>query len=53
MMKSDDPNVRMILKFDSGLKGFERMIGVLALTAVIVLALGIYFIIRIFPTLIP
>jgi hypothetical protein len=36
--------IRMILKFDTGADGFQKMIIVLAVTAVIVLLLGLYFI---------
>ena len=35
--------IRMILKFDAGADGFLKMIAVLAVSAVIVLAIGIYF----------
>ena len=52
-MKSDEPKLRMVLKFDSGLKGFDRMIWVLALTAVGVLALGVYFFLHVFPQMLP
>ena len=37
--------MRTILKFDTGADGFLKMIYVLALTAVIVLVLGIYFLV--------
>jgi len=36
--------MRTVLKFDSGADGFQGMIYVLAISAIIVLALGIYFI---------
>ena len=36
--------MRMILKFDTGADGFKKMVYVLAMTAVIVLLFGIYFI---------
>ena len=36
--------MRMILKFDTGADGFLKMIYVLAVTAGIVLLLGIYFV---------
>ena len=52
-MKSDEPKLRMILKFDVGRQGFDRMIWVLALTAVGVLALGIYFFLYVFPQMLP
>lgn len=35
--------MRTILKFDSGADGFKKMMVVLAVTAVIVLLIGIYF----------
>jgi len=37
-----------ILKFDSGADGFKYMIGVLTVTAILVLALGVYFIVTTF-----
>lgn len=40
--------MRTILKFDVGKDGFEKMIIVLAITAVIVLCLGIYFLVTTF-----
>ena len=52
-MNSDKRKLRMILKFDVGAKGFERMILVLALTAAGVLGLGIYFFTRVFPQIFP
>lgn len=36
-------NLRMILKFDTGADGFMKMIAVLAVSAVLVLVIGIYF----------
>ncbi len=36
-------DLRMILKFDTGADGFLKMIAVLAVGAVVVLAVGIYF----------
>ena len=36
--------IRMILKFDTGADGFKKMMIVLAVTAVIVLLFGFYFI---------
>ena len=36
-------NLRTILKFDVGADGFQKMIYVLAITAVIVLTIGILF----------
>ncbi len=44
---------RIIMKFDVGRQGFDRMIWLLALTAVGVLALGIYFFLRVFPQMLP
>ena len=44
---------RIIMKFDVGRQGFDRMIWLLALTAVGVLALGIYFFLRVFPQMWP
>ena len=35
--------MRTILKFDTGADGFQAMIVVLAVTAAMVLAIGIYF----------
>ena len=35
--------MRMILKFDVGADGFQKMMIVLAVAAVILLAVGIYF----------
>lgn len=40
--------MRMILKFDTGADGFLKMIYVLAILAVIVLTLGVYFILTTF-----
>jgi len=37
--------MRMILKFDTGADGFKAMIYVLAVTAALVMILGIYFLI--------
>ena len=47
-MKRNYNNIRMILKFDTGADGFEKMICVLAVTAVGVLLAGIYFLIFVF-----
>jgi len=44
---------RIIMKFDVGRQGFDRMIWVLALTAAGVMALGIYFFAFIFPRMLP
>ena len=52
-MKSSDGKLRVIMKFDVGRQGFDRMIWVLALTAVGVLALGIFFFLRVFPRMLP
>lgn len=41
------PRVKTILKFDTGADGFKKMIYVLAVTAVAVLILGIYFLLTI------
>ncbi len=41
-------DVRTILKFDTGADGFQKMICVLALTAVGVLLLGVYFVFVVF-----
>jgi len=41
--ESDIKKVKTILKFDSGADGFQGMIYVLAVSAVIVLILGVYF----------
>jgi len=35
--------MRMILKFDTGADGFKKMVIVLGVAAVVVLAIGIYF----------
>jgi len=40
--------IKTILKFDSGADGFQFMIGVLGVTALLVLGLGIYFLITTF-----
>jgi len=40
--------MKTIMKFDSGADGFQGMIYVLAVTAVIVLSLGIYFLVTTF-----
>ena len=40
--------MRMILKFDTGADGFKKMIYVLALTAVLTLAAGLYFLLTTF-----
>ncbi len=47
------PKLRMILKFDTGADGFLKMIRVLAIAAVIVLILGVYFLLFIFKTIVP
>ncbi len=39
----DPQKLRMILKFDTGADGFLKMIYVLAISAVVVLVVGIYF----------
>ena len=41
---SKDKNIKTILKFDTGADGFQKMIYVLAIGAMIVLIAGIYFI---------
>lgn len=38
-----DEKIRMILKFDTGADGFMKMIYVLAVSAVITLTVGCYF----------
>lgn len=40
--------MRMILKFDTGADGFKKMIYVLGLTAAVVLAFGVYFLVTTF-----
>ena len=40
--------MKTILKFDTGADGFQGMIYVLAITALMVLTLGIYFLITTF-----
>ena len=40
--------MRTILKFDTGADGFKKMIYVLAVTAVLVLLLGAYFLLTTF-----
>jgi hypothetical protein len=42
-MSEEHKNLRMILKFDAGADGFLKMIAVLAVSAIIVLITGIYF----------
>ena len=39
----EDKGLRTILKFDTGADGFLKMIAVLGVGAVIVLAVGVYF----------
>ena len=39
----DAKKIRMILKFDTGADGFLKMIAVLAVSAVVVLGVGVYF----------
>jgi len=41
--------IKTIFKFDTGKDGFEKMILVLILTAIAVLAIGIYFLWKNFP----
>jgi len=44
MNKTKD-KLRMILKFDTGADGFQKMIYVLGAGAILVLILGIYFLV--------
>ena len=39
----DDKDIKTVLKFDTGADGFLKMIAVLAVGAVLVLIIGIYF----------
>lgn len=41
-------SIRMILKFDTGADGFLKMIHVLAISAVVVLLWGIYFLLFVY-----
>ena len=41
--------MRMILKFDTGADGFKKMIYVLAVSAGLVLVIGVYFLTLVFP----
>jgi cytochrome b subunit of formate dehydrogenase len=45
-MKYTQENPRMILKFDTGADGFMKMIYVLAISAIIVLVIGGYFLLQ-------
>ena len=40
------PKKKTVMKFDTGRDGFEMMIIVLAISAVVLLILGIYFIVK-------
>jgi hypothetical protein len=42
-MKKSADNIRMILKFDTGADGFQKMIYVLAISAILLVILGFYF----------
>ena len=42
-MENEDNKLRTILKFDTGADGFLKMIFVLAISAIIVLVVGLYF----------
>lgn len=42
-MKNNDDKIRTILKFDTGADGFLKMIFVLAISAIIVLIVGVFF----------
>jgi hypothetical protein len=44
MTKDTNSKLKMILKFDVGADGFQKMIYVLAASATVVLIAGIYFI---------
>jgi len=46
--KNTTSKMKTILKFDSGADGFQGMIYVLAITAVVVLVLGIYLLVTTF-----
>ena len=52
-MTENPEKLRMILKFDTGADGFLKMIRILAITAVLVLILGIYFLLFVFKKIIP
>ena len=52
MIKTTE-KLRMILKFDTGADGFQKMIYVLAVAAVVVLASGIYFMLVEFKKILP
>ena len=44
MINKQDKDLKTVLKFDVGADGFQKMIYVLAIGAVVVLIAGIYFI---------
>ena len=48
-MTEESKKIRMILKFDTGADGFMKMIYVLAVSAVVVLGIGIYFLMAYYP----
>lgn len=48
---ADESKIRMILKFDTGADGFLKMIAVLAVSAVVLLAIGIYFLSNVMQTM--
>ena len=52
-MKKDFPNLRVILKFDTGADGFQKMIYVLAATAASVLLVGGYFLLLVYKEMHP
>lgn len=45
----DASGERTILKFDSGARGFKRMMIVLGIAAVVVLLAGAYFLLVVYP----
>ncbi len=52
-MKKKKERVKTILKFDTGADGFEKMICVLAMGAVVVLMCGTYFLLFEYKKIIP
>ena len=47
MKKKKDDDIKMFMKYDVGKGGFEGMITVLAIAAVVVLLVGLYFLFKI------
>ena len=47
MAQENKNKIKTFLKFDTGKGGFENMMIVLAVTAVVVLILGVYFVLKV------